>query len=68
MNFLSWNVRGLESSDRKYVVKRVLDSFNHVDLFMIQEIKAIGFMLDINLNFIWRDAIKFSSNHIRGKG
>ena len=68
MNCLSWNVRGLESPDRKYVVKRVLDSFNSVDLFMMQEIKATGFMLDINLNFIWRHAIKFYSNHIRGKG
>ena len=35
---------------------------------MMQEIKAIGFMLDINLNFIWKDAIKFYSSHVRGKG
>ena len=61
MNCLSWNVRGLESPDRKYVVKRVLDSFNSVDLFMMQEIKAISFMLDTNLNFIWKDDIKFYS-------
>ncbi len=68
MNCLSWNVRGLESLDRKYVVKRVLNSFNYVDLFMMQEIKATGFMLDISLNFIWKDAIKFYSSHIKGKG
>ena len=43
-------------------------TINVLDLFMMQEIKTIGFTLETNLNFIWQDAIKFYSNHIRGKG
>ena len=68
MNCLSWNVRGLESPDRKYVIKRLLDSLHSIDFFMMQEVKAVGFTLDSNLNFIWRDAIKIYSNHERGRG
>ena len=67
MNCLSWNVRGLESSYRKYVVKHVLNSFNSADLFMIQESKATSFTPDTNLDLIWKKSIKFYSSHIRGK-
>ena len=68
MNCLSWNIRGLESPDRKYVVKCLLNSFNLVDIFMMQEVKSVGFTLETNLNYIWPNAIKFYSNHSRGKG
>lgn len=68
MNFLSWKVRGLESPDRKFVIKRFLSSFNSMDFLMLQEDKAIGFMLETNLNFIWNNAIKFCTNHNRGRG
>ncbi|XP_059067540.1 uncharacterized protein LOC131858343 [Cryptomeria japonica] len=32
------------------------------------EIKSTSFTLETNLNYIWNDAIKFFSNHSRGKG
>ena len=35
---------------------------------MMQEVKAIGFMLESNLNFIWKDAIKLFTKHDRGRG
>lgn len=57
-----------ESPNRKQIVKHVFNSFNSVDIFMMQEIKSIGFMLDSSLNFIWKDALKFHSNHSRDKG
>lgn len=34
----------------------------------MQEIKATGFTLETIFNFIWKDAIKFYSNHTRGRG
>jgi hypothetical protein len=68
MNCLSWNVRGLESPDRKFVIKRFLNSLHSLDFFMMQEIKAVGFTLDSNLNYIWKDAIKLYTNHVRGRG
>ena len=68
MNCLSWNVRGLESPDRKFVIKGLLNSLHFIDFFMMQEVKYVGFTLDSNLNFIWKDAIKFCTNHERGRG
>lgn len=68
MNCLSWNIRGLESPDRKFVIKRVLNSFDNIDLVMLQEVKATGFNLETNFNFIWKDSIKFHFNHCRDKG
>ena len=59
MNCLSWNVRGLEAPDRKFVIKQLLNSLHSIDFFMMQEVKSVGFTLDSNLNFIWKDAIKF---------
>lgn len=35
---------------------------------MLQELKGIDFVLDSNLNFIWKDAFKVLSNHSKGKG
>jgi exonuclease III len=68
MNCLSWNVRGLESPDRKFVIKHFLNSLHSLDFFMMQEIKVVGFTLDSNLNYIWKDAIKLYTNHVRGRG
>ena len=34
----------------------------------MQEVKTLGFTLDSNLNFIWKDAINFCTNHERGRG
>ena len=41
MNCLSWNVRGLESPDRKFVIKQLLNSLHSIDLFMMQEVKSV---------------------------
>ena len=68
MNFLCWNVRGLESLDRRIVIKRLINSFQSIDFFMMQKVKAIGFMLESNLNFIQKDAIKLFTKHDRGRG
>ena len=54
------NVRGLESPDRKFFIKCLFNLFQSMDVFMMQEIKAVGFILESNLNFIWKEAIKFS--------
>lgn len=68
MNFISWNVRGLESPDRKYIAKRFLDTISNKDFIMLQKIKAVDFILDLNLEFIWKDSIKLCSAHSKGKG
>ena len=56
LNYISWNVIGLEASNRKYVVKRLLNSHRELDFMLLQEVKAVGFDLDIALRCIWRDA------------
>ena len=68
MNCISWNIRGLECPDRKYVVKKFISNIRNLDLIMLQEVKAIGFCLESNLNFIWKDAVKIHTNHPQGKG
>ncbi len=45
LNVASWNVRGLESSDRKYIVKRFLDMSKELDMLLLHEVKAIVFAL-----------------------
>lgn len=37
----SWNVRGLESLDRKYIVKIFLNMNRNMDVFLLQEVKEI---------------------------
>ena len=68
LNYISWNVRGLEASNRKYVVKRLLNSHRELDFMLLQEVKAIGFDLDISLRCIWRDATEISTKCPKGKG
>ena len=64
----SWNVRGLEMSDRKYIVRRWCNSIKGKDIVCLQEIKANGYQAFNTLNFIWGNAKYFYSNHDRGKG
>lgn len=52
LNYVSWNVRGLENLDRKYVVKRFLNLRENVDILMLQEVKAVQFPLEVNLKCI----------------
>ena len=68
LNYISWNVRGLEASDRKYVVKRLLNSHRELDFMLLQEVKAIRFDLDIALRCIQRDPTIISTKHRKGKG
>lgn len=68
MKCLSWNIRGLESFDRKYIVRRLLNSHKDLDFVLLHEVKAINFTLETNLNFIWKDSLKLFTNHEKGKG
>jgi hypothetical protein len=68
MNCITWNIRGLECPDRKYVVRNFISGMKNLDLIMLQEVKATGFCLESNLNFIWKDAVKFHTNHPHGRG
>ena len=65
MKCISWNIRGLESPDRKSIIKRFLLGNKNIDL---QELKVVDFLLSSSLDFIWRDAIKIFTNHPKGKG
>ena len=68
MKILSWNVRGLESPDRKFIVKSFINRLSIPNFLMLQEIKATGFALDITLDHICKDVVKIVSNHPKGKG
>lgn len=57
LNFASWNVRGLETPDRKYVVKRFLKLYKKIDLPLLQEIKVVDFWVDINMKCVWREVV-----------
>lgn len=39
-----------------------------LDFASLQEVKAISFSLEINLNFVWRDALRFCTKNEKGKG
>jgi exonuclease III len=68
LNILSWNVRGLESPDRKKIVRRFLSHYKSKDVVLLQEIKSTNFSLETNLNFIWRDVVHYTTQHEKGKG
>ena len=58
----------MESSDGKYVVKRFLRGIKDIGILLLQEIKVVGFNLEIALKCIWKDADTFSTRHPKGKG
>ena len=68
MKCISWNVRGLESHDRKFIIKRFLMGHKNINFLMFQEIKAVNFLLNSTLDFIWKDSIKIHTMHSKGKG
>lgn len=68
LNCVSWNVRGLESLDRKYIVRRFLILEKQKYLVLLQETKVVGFTLENNLKFIWKESCFFNTNHEKGKG
>ncbi len=62
------NVRGLETSDKKHIVKRFLKWAKIIDIFLIQEVKVVGFSLEITLKCIWKDVVTLATKHLKGKG
>lgn len=67
INLTSWNVRGIESPDRNYVVRQFLNLDQNKDFVFLQELKVVGFMLETNLNFIWGNSWFMASKHEKGK-
>ena len=61
-------MRGLESPDRKTIVKNFMNSHAKFDIMMLQEVKMVGFNLDNALNFIYKDSFKIVTDHTKGKG
>ena len=68
MHLHSWNVRRLEMSDRKYVVRKWCNNLKLKDIICLQEIKIVSFQAYTILKFIWDQSIGFHSNHNKGKG
>lgn len=68
MKCISWNIRGLESPNRKYIVRRMLNKHKDLDFVMLQEVKASSFSLDVNLTFVWKDTLRICTKHNKGKG
>lgn len=52
LNCISWNIRGLESLDRKFISKRMCKEFGNIDIVVLHEVKAICFILDTSLNMM----------------
>lgn len=68
INLHSWNVRGLEMSKRKYLVRNWCNQIKDKDIICLQEIKVTGFQASCMVRFVWDKAIGFHSNHKTGKG
>ena len=64
MHIHSWNVRGLEMSDRKYMVRKWCNSLKAKKNICLQEIKIVGFQAYTILKFIWDKATSFYSNNL----
>lgn len=47
-----WNISGLESLDRKYILRRFLNLEKHKDFVLVQEVRSTNATLDTNLKFI----------------
>jgi exonuclease III len=68
LKFASWNVRGLEMPNGKYVVIYWRKKLQHTYFVLLQEIKVIGYYSFIVIKFIWKEAKHFSSSHEKAKG
>lgn len=68
LSYTSWNVRGLESPDRKYILRRFLNLEKNKDFVFLQELKAVGFTLETNLNFFWGNSTQVTTKHDKGRG
>lgn len=53
-NCYFWNVKGLESPNRKYIAKIFLNSERKKDVVLSEEVKSTYFTLETNLKFIWK--------------
>lgn len=67
LNIASWNVRGLEMGNRKYIVRDWCRKLKGKDIICLQEIKVIGFQAPNTMKFIWNQAMCFVTDHERGK-
>ena len=59
----SWNVRGLQMLDRKYIARRWCNNIKGKYIVFLQEIKANGYQAFNTLKFIWGNAKCFYSKH-----
>ena len=64
----SWNVKGMESMDKKYIVKRFLKWDKEIYTLLLQDVKDVEFTLDITLKCIWKNAKVLSTKHQIRKG
>lgn len=68
LNYISWNIRGLESLNRKQIVKRFLNRCKDKNVVLLKELKLVGFTLENSLRFVWREVIQFATKHERVRG
>lgn len=59
INYISWNIRGLESPNKKYPLKSFFNNKKNLDFLLLQETKAIGFQLENVLIFVWNKSVFF---------
>ena len=64
----SWNVRGLEMTDRRYIVRKWCNKLRDKDIVCLQEIKVVDFQASYINKFLWDKAIGFHSKHEKFKG
>ena len=64
----SSNVRGIESSNKKYIVKKILKMSKEIDLILLQDVKVIGFSLDNELKYMWKYIDAYFAKNEKGKG
>ena len=64
----SWNVRGLEITDRRYIIRKWCNKLRDKDIVCLQEIKVVDFQASYINKFLWDKAIGFHSEHEKVKG
>ncbi|CAM6094721.1 unnamed protein product [Calypogeia fissa] len=69
LNVASWNVRGLCSPNRKWIIRNWIRQLPHsLSILALQEIKADNFRRDVALRTILPDFQHFSSAPCEGRG
>lgn len=52
INIHSWNIRGMEMFDKKYLVRKWCNSLKNKDIIFLQEIKLVGKQDAYNLRLV----------------